>query len=220
MKKHSSGYQGLYLAIVLLSKNAFPGRLNINQTRAWVEKHPERSIEILAAFDAATVKLNSVLNGPVHFSPKEAAIFRNIYELKQLLPQGYSLATLQQLNQSRGLATLLQLRGTMSILNTMMMRGEQGNKRDPFLSYHTGLMDEEARFVGTLVHGMEEYLIHYGAGALPDPEVMRRRFSDAFVEVLAFERQNPLYDAVANSSRLDWIRGWQYFSEEFIRDNT
>ena len=106
--------------------------------------------------------------------------------------------------------TLLQLGKTFKRLNEMMARGET-TKEEPYVAYHKARTDDiEALVIGSLFHFYEEHVLKH-----EDISIDRGNIEGALIEVLSTMPNNPLWSAISDRERLNWVDKWPGFSENF-----
>ena len=176
-------------------------RENMDKVLAWEKENPERFKELLTALDALIGAFNQALTE----EPSEE--FPNIGKLQGQL-KGERIPTQEELGEE-GRVQFIAFVRALKGMNELMKSGET-TKTNPYLRFHTTKTDTEALAVGAILHGYEELVMRHAklAGLFKRDELI-----DGFVEVLSRHPENPLFAAVADTGRLNWIDGYGGFSE-------
>ncbi len=198
-------------AVARVARRTVEGRTHAPDVISWIETNPVELQNLLDNFDKVINRFNSINLGEPPVSLINAIIVKG--ELSQdQLPTFNTIISQSQSAFSKGFRSFVN---TLKDMNKMMERGET-TQAEPFLAFHKTETDTPALVIGGIFHTYEEMLMR-------DPKFSGRfkwgQLVDALVETLAEDKTNPLYDAVANKSRLDWIDGWEGFSEQFRKEN-
>lgn len=196
---------------VKVLKRTLADRMNAERAITWIENSPQRFNELIQAFDEVVARHNTL--NVLEAIPDSMA---NTQYIRFWLHDKTIPTITGMMCENKGM--LKQFIKTARGANILMMRGEsnEGLKERPYLSFHTSKADDEALVIGGIFHMYEELLLNdQGLKGCVQRDVLL----DSMIEVLSMDTQNPLYDAVANPNRLDWIRGWKKFSEDFRTAN-
>lgn len=195
-------YRELQDSVTKLGNRVLSERENSEEVLGWIRENPEQFDLLLKAFDDVIHLFN---NSSVTLSKE----YMNLNKTKNELRVA-SLPTIFEMIDRHDFKTLLQLGKTFRKLNGMMARGET-TKEEPYVAYHTAKTNDlEALVVGSLFHFYEEHVLaHEG---IP---VERGNIEGALIETLSQMPTNPLWGAISERNRLNWIDNWSGFSEDF-----
>ncbi len=189
-----------------ISKQKIGERQNASSVISWVERNQVQFTRLLLNFDRV---VNSFNFQDINSIP---ASLTNAIGIKQQL-EDITLPTFREMIVADKKETIKKFESTSTFINQMMQRGET-TKEEPYLAFHISNIDPQSLVVGAVFHYYEELLIEKGI----IDESLRDKFSYGFIEVLANQRnRNPLWDAIADSDKLNWVDGDDTFTEDFRR---
>lgn len=191
-------------AIEKIAGRTLSERLQVPEMLAWLKDHKQRFTELVAAFDQV---VDQFTNTFINEIPEECIHARRLKELlgNTALPMLNEMSLLKYIGRAKNLFC------TMKQVDVMMARGET-TKEEPYLAFHQTKTNMEALMIGAIIHIAEEY---YLAHAQLPKGIQRGDIELALEEMLSLHKENPLWDAVANTKRLNWVDGYALFSSEF-----